>query len=664
MSFLKNKSSCHGLPAAEPSCGSKKVVLVGNPNVGKSVLFNALTGSYVTVSNYPGTSVEVARGTAMIGGTQFQIIDTPGMYSLLPITEEERVARRILLEDSLDVVMHVVDARNLERMLPMTIQLIEAGLPVILVVNIMDEAERLGITIDIPALRKRLGIPVVGAAVAKKRGIAELRAAISCPVINISVPHLYSTRLENDLTEISGLLRGKYALAYKAVALLLLQRDQEMNDLVRAAEGDGFDPVKDRVNEKVYERRGSFHLDLSLERKRITGKILDGVFIPPDQRRVTLSEKFSRWSVRPLTGVPLLLIVLYFGLYQFVGVFGAGTIVDFLEGTIFEENFNPWITALVKGFIPWPLLQELFVGEYGIITMGLRYALGIILPIVATFFLFFSLLEDSGYFPRLALLVDRLFKRIGLTGRAVIPMVLGFGCDTMATMVTRTLETVRERIIATLLLSLAIPCSAQLGVIMSLLSKEPGALLVWGICLLLLFLLVGLLAAKVLPGETPMFYMELPPMRLPQWSNILTKTYSRIQWYLLEIIPLFIIASVILWIGKITNFFDKMSTWMTPVMAAIGLPRETAVAFIFGFFRRDYGAAGLYDLQTKGLLNVRQMTVAAVTLTLFIPCIAQFLIIKKERGLKVALAIGIFVSFLAFGSGYLLNAFLLATGIL
>ena len=153
--------------------------MVGNPNVGKSVLFNALTGAYVTVSNYPGTSVEVARGTAVIAGERFEIIDTPGMYSLLPITEEERVARRILLEDSPDMIIHVVDARNLERMLAMTIQLLEAGLPVILVVNIMDEAERLGIAIDIPLLAIRLGIPAVGAAIAKKRGLSEIREIIS-----------------------------------------------------------------------------------------------------------------------------------------------------------------------------------------------------------------------------------------------------------------------------------------------------------------------------------------------------------------------------------------------------------------------------------------------------------------------------------------------------
>jgi ferrous iron transport protein B len=201
-------------------------------------------------------------------------------------------------------------------------------------------------------------------------------------------------------------------------------------------------------------------------------------------------------------------------------------------------------------------------------------------------------------------------------------------------------------------------------VILALLSKEPGALLVWVVCLLLIFLVIGFMAAKVLPGETPMFYMEIPPMRLPQISNVLTKTYTRMQWYFMEILPLFILASVLLWIGKITHFFEIAIGWMKPAMAAIGLPKETAVAFIFGFFRRDYGAAGLFDLQEKGLMDARQLTVAAVTLTLFVPCVAQFLIMKKERGFKVALGIGLFVSVLAFGSGYLLNQFLLVTGIL
>src|SRR6185369_17175249 len=243
----------------------------------------------------------------------------------------------------------------------------------------------------------------------------------------------------------------------------LLQRDDEVAELVSVTEGANSGVVAEKVKAKRFERRESFHMDLSMERKAIVHGLLDGVISLPDKRRVTLAERLSTLSVRPLTGVPLLLIVLYFGLYKFVGDFGAGTLVDLLEHKLFEEHISPWAITAVKAIIPWEIIQELIVGEYGIITLGLRYAVGIILPIVATFFLFFSILEDSGYFPRLALLVDRIFKKIGLTGRAVIPMVLGFGCDTMATMVTRTLETVRERIIATLLLALAIPCSAQLG---------------------------------------------------------------------------------------------------------------------------------------------------------------------------------------------------------
>ena len=279
----------------------------------------------------------------------------------------------------------------------------------------------------------------------------------------------------------------------------------------------------------------------------------------------------------------------------------------------------------------WHSIQTLIAFDYGIITLGLRYAVAIILPIVATFFLAFSLLEDSGYLPRLALLVDRLFKKIGLNGRAVIPITLGFGCDTMATLVSRTLETKRERVIATLLLALAIPCSAQLGVIMALLSANPASLGIWAGFVILVFLLVGYLAAQLMPGEKPAFYMELPPLRLPKLSNILEKTLSRMQWYFLEIIPFFILASVLIWVGKITGLFDAIINAAAPLMYALGLPSEAAEIFLFGFFRRDYGAAGLYDLQNSGALNGVQLVVSAVTLTLFVPCIAQFAIMIKER---------------------------------
>ncbi|PNU19753.1 ferrous iron transport protein B [Geothermobacter hydrogeniphilus] len=648
----------------EISWSERKLFLVGNPNVGKSVLFNALTGAYTTVSNYPGTSVEISRGECELHGVRYEVLDTPGMYSLLPITEEERVARDILLQERPDVVLHVIDARNIERMLPMTLQLIESGLPLILVINIMDEAERLGLKFDLPLLEEKLGIPVVGAAVRRKRGLKEIRAAIVGFDPQQRAAFSYAADLERDISRVASCLTGAYAIDPRALSLLLLQRDESLSEMVRKVEGDNYAAVEGAVNEIVFERRVDLHLRISLERKRICKGVLEGAFSQSEEQSPSWGDRLSALTMNPWTGFPLLLAVLYFGLYQFVGHFGAGTIVDFLEGHLFGAYINPWVIALSDKYLTWPWLYELMVGEYGIITLGVRYAVAIVLPIVGTFFIAFSMIEDSGYFPRLAMLVDRIFKRIGLNGRAVIPIVLGFGCDTMATIVTRTLETRRERVIATLLLALAIPCSAQLGVILGLLSAAPGALLVWSLCLLGIFLLIGFLSARLVPGERPMFYMEIPPLRMPQPRNVLVKTLTRMQWYFMEIFPLFIIASVLLVVGKLTGVLAWLVSLLEPVMHLLGLPSEVAAAFIFGFFRRDFGAAGLYDLQTNGLLNPVQLTVAAVTLTLFVPCVAQFLVMKKERGWRTSVGIFVIVTLLAFTVGFGLNRLLLLTGIL
>jgi ferrous iron transport protein B len=517
--------------------------------------------------------------------------------------------------------------------------------------------------IDTALLAEKLEIPVVGAAIGRKRGVNELRWAIA-EYRPRRAAFAYAADLEQDLLRVAGTLHGNYRLERRSLALLLLQRDEELLERVRVTEGAQASAVEAEVNAVVFARRIDLHLRISLERKRICRRLLDGVVTQTLDGRQPLSARLSALTMNPWTGVPLLLLVLYFGLYQFVGGFGAGTVVDFLEGTLFEERLNPFAIAWFERNVPWYWLRELIVGEYGLFTLGVRYAVAIILPIVGTFFIAFAMIEDSGYFPRLAMLVDRVFKRIGLNGRAVIPMVLGFGCDTMATVVTRTLETTRERILATLLLALAIPCSAQMGVILALLSEQPGTLLVWFVTLTLIFLLVGLLAARLVPGERPMFYMEIPPLRLPQPRNVLIKTLTRMQWYFLEIFPLFMIASVLLWAGKLSGALDGLINLMRPVMGLLGLPAETAAAFILGFFRRDFGAAGLYDLQTNGLLDPVQLTVAAVTLTLFVPCVAQFLVMKKERGWKVALLIFALVTILAFATGYGLNRLLLLTGVL
>ena len=295
--------------------------------------------------------------------------------------------------------------------------------------------------------------------------------------------------------------------------------------------------------------------------------------------------------------------------------------------------------------------------------MGFTYTFALILPIVGTFFIVFSIIEDSGYLPRLAMLIDRVFKFIGLNGRAVIPMVLGFGCDTMATIVTRTQETRRERVITPLLLALAIPCSAQLGVIFAILSGNALALFIWGGVIALVFLLVGYLASKIISGERPSFYMEVPPLRLPKISNVLVKTYTRLQWYFTEVFPIFIFASFLLWLGELTGILGLITRGLEPLVRFIGLPSETALVFLYGFFRRDFGAAGLYDLHSSGVILGVPLMVAAVTITLFIPCIAQFSVMWKERGKKTALAIALFIFPFAFFVGFILNLILTTLGV-
>jgi len=640
---------------------SKRIILVGSPNTGKSIIFNVLTGTYTSVSNYPGTTVEVAKGKSRIDNETFEVLDTPGMYSLIPVTEEEDVTRRIIMEIESAIIIHVIDAKNLDRMLPLTLQLIEAGRPIILVLNMMDEAKKRGIDINSDILQDILGIPVVKTVAVTGEGITQLRKEIN----NITKNQIYLEKkqlivhnptIESAISKITPLISNN-TISRRALALLFLQDGQ----MIKRCEEKSLEK-ETTINIRRIVKKAQESLDEPIryvtamknqdEVNHIVSKVVSEV---SNQDSINLSDRLSHIMTRPLTGIPIFLLVTYFGLYQFVGVFGAGTIVDFLEATVFEEYITPYITSLATTFIPWGTIQDLFVGEYGVFTLGLRYAIAIILPIVGTFFFAFAIVEDTGYLPRMALLIDRGFKKIGLSGRAVIPMTLGFGCGTMATIVTRTLETKRERVIATILLALAIPCSAQLGVILGILSGNVMVTLIWMSTVLMTLLGVGLLTAIIIPGEKPSFYMELPPLRLPKLSNLISKTYTRMEWYFIEILPLFLLASLLIWLGQETGIFQIIVGGMTPLVNSLGLPDKTAEAFLFGFFRRDFGAAGLYDLQKAGLLSPLALVVSAVTITLFVPCIAQFSIMIKERGLKTAISIAAFVFPFAFFVGYMLN---------
>jgi ferrous iron transport protein B len=557
-------------------------------------------------------------------------------------------------------VVHVIDAKNVALQLPLTLQLLELGRPLVLALNIADEAERLGVDIGHASLAERLGVPVVPVVAVKGTGIPELRQAVLDALQReVPAPPQYGNGVGHAIQQLRSHLAGAYGADRAAVGALVLQGDREIEAMVASAEPDGGATVRRARDLLVAGFGAPAPYRVAAERQRAATALLQGVVrhrAAPNHRVV---DVFGRALSRPLFGIPALLLALYLGLYQFVGVFGGGTVVDWLETVVFEQRVNPMLERLFAG-VPWEPVRALYVGDYGLLTLGLRYAVAIILPIVGAFFLFFSLLEDSGYFPRLALLLDRVFKKLGLSGRAVIPMVLGFACDTMATMVTRTLETRRERVLATLLLALAVPCSAQLGVIMALLAGSPLALGTWAVVIAGSFLLVGWLGAKVLPGASTPFQMEVPPLRRPRLANVLLKTVTRMQWYFLEVLPLFLLASVLLWVLDQTGLFAWVVAGMRPLLGALGLPAETAPVFLLGFFRRDYGAAGLFDLSRSGLLDAVQIAVAAVTLTLFIPCVAQFLMMIKERGARTALGMLAFITPFAFGAGFVVNLVLRA----
>lgn len=480
---------------------------------------------------------------------------------------------------------------------------------------------------------------------------------------------IYPQPIESAITQIESLFSedslpnwvDNYAISRRSLALLLLQKDpnlwqllqqdqqryQEVEIILTAAQNQLKEPVSTAIAHTRQEQAWNLEKDVVSE---------------PPQEKTLFTEKLHQITVNPITGFPILLIILYYGVYKFVGEFGAGTLVDLIE-TFFEQQINPVVNQITALIFPWEPIQDLIGNDYGIITLGIRYATAIVLPVVATFFLMFSLLEDSGYLPRLSLMLDRVFKSIGLSGRSVIPIVLGFGCDTMATMVTRTLETNRERLIATFLLSLAIPCAAQWGVIVGLLSQKPMALIAWAVFLTVIFLVMGFLTSKILPGKPAGFYMEIPPLRIPKFRNILIKTWVRMKWYFYEILPLFIFASVLIWLGRLTGLFDILVRGLEPISLSLGLPSEAAPIFLYGFFRRDYGAAGLFDMQQQGIFNGNQLFIAAIVLTLFLPCIAQLQMMLKERGTLTTILMTSFIFPFAFLVGYCTNLALNILGV-
>lgn len=587
---------CHNLAEsiAIPS-GKRSIVLVGNPNVGKSVFFNELTGRYVDVSNFPGTTVEIHR--APYG--EDILLDTPGVYGVSSFNDEERVARDIILHA--DIVINIVDALHMERDLFLTQQVIDMGIPTVVALNMMDEAEGSGVQIDVAKLSRQLGVPVIPTVAVKKKGIAELKAGIARAARGNADP-----QLQEDLNELTadGMGRGD--------ALLILEGDEEVARC--------HDKAPRPLREEIYLRR----------RRRVNEIAADVIQVKGGARK--WNQALGRWAVRPLTGIPILFGILY-AMYWFIGVFVAQTVVGITEEVIMGEQYGEFITAQIFRFLPeGSFLGELLGGEFGVLTMAPIYLLGLLLPLVVGFYLALSVMEDSGYLPRLATMVDRTLTGLGLNGRAVIPVILGFGCVTLATITTRLLGSKRERFIATVLLGVTIPCSAQIGVIAGLIAPLGFAyLVIYVVTILAVFILLGTVLNKILPGESTHLLIDLPPLRLPRIKNVLSKTYTKSAGFIKEAAPLFVLAAVVITVLEFTGALGWLQNALAPLTVGwLRLPGETTTAFIMGIMRRDFGAAGLYGMS----LTPRQTLIGLVTITLFVPCIASIMVMIKERGWK------------------------------
>jgi ferrous iron transport protein B len=639
---------CHDTSAPSiPGTGS--VVLVGNPNVGKSVIFGALTGRYATVSNYPGTTVEITQGMLPEGRA---IIDTPGTNSLASSSDDERITANVLFDqlDNLHTVIQVADAKNLRRALLLTLQLAELEIPIVLNLNMLDEADANGVSINKEHLEKALGIGIACTVATQGIGLDTLTGAIDHARVPTWQPG-YEPPVEAAIERVEALLPDE-AKHRRGVAVRLLCGDTQLKEKFNL--NGALSPIQEALA-LAYNR--PIRTVIIGQQMHSAQLLLNEVMTVSRQNQNTFKDRLAHLMIHPLAGWPILLAILWL-VYKFVGEFGAGTLVGLLEETVFGEWINPLSTRIVDTIMPIPFVHDLLVGEYGVITMALSYGLALVLPIVTTFFLTFSILEDSGYLPRLAIMFNRTFKLMGLNGKAVLPMVLGLGCDTMAVLSTRILETRKERIMVTLLLALGVPCSAQLGVILGMLGQVSSTgVLIWGGVIILVMMAVGLLAAKLLQGETSDFILELPPLRLPRLDNIAVKTLARLEWYLKEVLPLFIVGTLILFALDKTGVLTVVEQVASPVVVGLlGLPAATAGAFLIGFLRRDYGAAGLFALALNGQLDARQIVVSLIVITLFIPCIANVMMIVKEYGGKVAVAVALVVFPLAFAVGGVVNA--------
>lgn len=625
----------------------QKVVLVGNPNVGKSLFFNYLSGMYVDVSNFPGTTVSISKGMYK----DKIVYDTPGIYGVSSFNDEERVARDVILDA--DIVLNVVNALHLERDLFLTHQLIDMGKKVSVLLNFADEVKKRKVRIDIEKLKEKLGVEVIETAAISKIGFDKIDFAIE------------NARIGNQPEELHHLLHEN------------LKRFGSQGEALLALEGDEVMAKKHGIEENFADQREFLYID---RRNRVNQLINEVEY--EDSSKGKFFNLLGRLTLNPATGLPFLAVILFI-LYLFIGDFVAQRVVDFTENTLGVQYFEYYLKKTVAMFSSTNITVDIidnndaikesreyifenglneeqsladdfsyfsrlpdaqttftflnpivtiFFGEFGVVSMTITYLIFLLLPLVIAFYFAMAMLEDSGYLPRLATMMDRTLNKIGLNGRAVIPIMLGFGCVTMATITTRLLGSEREKTIATAILQFVIPCSAQLAVIAVLMSNAGVTpLLIYIGVIFIVLILLSTALNKMLPGQSTPLLIDLPIMRFPKLDNVFKKTFFRTYGFLKEASVWFFVGAFLVSFLQVTGLLAAFTNLLAPITTAwLKLPKEAAVAFVMGVVRRDFGAAGLFDLH----LTAMQITVAIITITLFVPCIASFMVMINERGIK------------------------------
>jgi ferrous iron transport protein B len=562
------------------------------------------------------------------------------------------------LSGEVDRVIQVADSKNMERSVALALQIADTGLPFVIALNMTDEAKSRGIEVNATLLGEVLGVEAVPTVATQRQGIDRLaKAARRARATPLRVA--YDEAIEEAIERLEPRLAGN-AIAPRALAVMFLSGDESLNAWAAGHLGAEDIAYVERTYRELQSRyreplgymmartRWTKAVSITGQAVRQTGVVRAGLGVRIGN---LMTHRFAGWFI--LAGALWLT-------YEFVGRFGAGTLVNLLEKGLFERYLNPAIIGAVNHLLPWQMLsvvRDALAGQYGVLTVALKYAIAIILPIVTTFFIAFGILEDTGYLPRLAVMSNQIFKRMGLNGKAVLPMVLGLGCGTMAALTSRIMETRKERVLIILLLALGVPCSAQLGVILGMLHGVGIAgTAIWAAVLVGVMLLVGYIAAKVIPGRGSDFILELPPVRVPRIGNIVMKSLARIEWYVREAVPLFALATLFLFVLDRTGLLRYVEAAASPLVRGwVGLPEKATEAFIVGFIRRDYGAAGLYGLQQSGQIDGVGVVVGVITITLFVPCIANFFVIIKELGVRSALAMAAFIFPFAFLIGGLVN---------